>query len=269
MEKFIDVEKIINSKRPALLRWLPTFVINYLKRIIHQDEINRFIEKHHDKKNEAFCQEVIRYFNIEIEVENIERIPKEGKVTLAMNHPLGGMDAMVLVTALREHRSDLRFIVNDILMNLDNLKDLFVGVNKIGKYNSSMREKITHLFESDHAVCVFPAGLVSRKTKGIVKDTDWKKTFVSYSKKFDRTVIPIYIDGKLSNFFYRLANFRRFLGMKLNIEMLYLSDELFKQHNKRIRVIIGEPVQVHELHLSSDDNAMAQKIKQKVYDLQS
>lgn len=269
--KLIDIDKVLETKNPKLRKWLPGFVVRYIKRIVHQDEINAFIAKHREKKNADFCSEVVRYFNITFEVENIERIPKNGKTVIAMNHPLGGMDALILVTALQGHREDIKFIVNDILMNLESLKDLFVGVNKVRKNRSSgsARQEIVELFQSDKAVCIFPAGLVSRKTKGVVMDKEWKKTFVTYSRKYDRTVVPLYIDGKLSNFFYRLSNFRKFLGIKMNIEMLYLSNELFKQRNKHIKFVVGEPIEQSLLESDKKDRAVADIIKDRVYSMRT
>lgn len=266
-DRFIDVEKIIASKNPRALKRMPRFIIRYLKYILHQEEINDFIEEHEDLKNAEWCQEVVDYFNITINVKHLERIPTEGKIVLAMNHPLGGMDAMILVSALKDRRKDLKFIVNDLLMNLENMRGMFVGVNKIGKNKSSIREQIKELFQSDQAVCIFPAGLVSRKRKGEVKDLVWKKTFVTYSKEFDRTIIPVYIDGRLSRFFYGLARFRKALGIKTNIEMLYLANELFKQRDRHFEFIVGEPIQARDLDPQIDDKEMAQVIKEKVYDL--
>jgi len=264
---FIDIEKLIASKNPKALKRLPRFVIRYLKHILHQEEINAFIEDNKHLKNADWCQAVVDYFDITINVKHIERIPKEGKIVLAMNHPLGGMDAMILVTALKEHRSDLKFIVNDLLMNLDPMKEMFVGVDKIGKNKTSVRQQIKQLFQSDQAVCIFPAGLVSRKRKGEIKDLVWKKTFVTYSREYDRTIVPIYIDGRLSKFFYGLSNIRGKIGVKTNIEMLYLANELFKQRDRHFEFIVGEPIQATALDPSIDDMDMAQEIKEKVYDL--
>lgn len=264
---FIDVEKLIASKNPKALKRTPRFVISYLKYILHQAEINAFIKDNADIKNAEWCQAVVDYFDITINVRHIERIPKEGKIVLAMNHPLGGMDAMILVSALKEHRKDLKFIVNDLLMNLEPMKEMFVGVDKINKNRANVREQIKALFQSDEAVCIFPAGLVSRKKKGEIKDLVWKKTFVTYSKDYDRTIVPIYIDGRLSRFFYGLSNLRGSLGIKTNIEMLYLANELFKQRKRHFEFVVGEPIRATELDPSVDDKEMAQQIKEKVYDL--
>ncbi len=265
-KKFIDIKRLIASKSPRLAKWIPGFVIRYLKRILHQDEINDFLDKHHDVYNAEFCEEVVKYFNIKIELIGKENIPENGPIILAMNHPLGGMDALALVTAIKDRRRDIKFIVNDLLMHLHNLSDLFVGVNKHGKNDQSVRQQIMELFESDEAVCIFPAGLVSRKSKGQIRDLDWKKTFVTYAAKYDQPVVPIFIDGELSPFFYRLSNLRKFLGIKMNIEMLYLSDEMFKQRNKTIRFIVGKPVYIKDLP-SISEREQAQMIKAKVYEL--
>ena len=156
-----------------------------------------------------------------------------------------------------------------LLMNLENMSEMFVGVDKHKKNKGSVRQQIENLFQSDKAVCIFPAGLVSRKNKGEVKDLVWKKTFVTYSRKYDRTIIPLYIDGKLSNFFYRLSNIRKSLGIKTNIEMLYLSNELFKQRNAHLKFIVGDPIEKSLLLGEKDDIQLAEIIKNRVYELRN
>lgn len=266
-EKFIDIRKLIASKNKALLKWLPSFIISYFQRILHENEINQIIADNRDKTNENFCEAVINHFNIKLEVTGIENIPQTGGVTLAMNHPLGGMDALALVTALKNHRTDLKFIVNDILLHLESMKGMFVGVNKHGKNSNSNLLKIDEIFSTNSAVCIFPAGLVSRKTNGIVKDLGWKKAFVSLSTKHNQPIVPIYIDGKLSNFFYRLANIRKKLGIKANIEMFYLADELFKQKNVSMKITIGKPIFPTELDKSKSQQKWAEWIQETVYSL--
>lgn len=267
-KKFIDIRRLIGSKNPTLLKWLPGFIIRYLERILHQDEINTFLETHPGKKNQEFCTEVINYFNIKIELHGLENIPQTGGATLAMNHPLGGMDAMALVSALRDYRRDVKYIVNDLLLQIEPLKELFVGVNKHGKNSEGTYQQIDELFSSGQLVCIFPSGLVSRKINGEVRDLEWKKTFVALSQKSNIPIVPIYIDGKLSNFFYRLANFRTFLGIKANIEMLYLSNEMFKQRNRTIRFVIGKPILPEEIDDSKSFREWASEIRERLYSLE-
>ena len=265
--KLIDIKELIRSKNPKLLRYLPGFVLRYLRKTLHEKELNAFITAHGELEGHAFCEAATKYFNFKFEVDGIEHIPKTGPIIIAMNHPLGGVDAIAFIVALQNHRRDLKFIVNDLLTNLDNLNEFFVGINKHGKNEQSTRQNIIHAFESDEAICIFPAGLVSRKQKGKIEDLEWKKTFVSYANKLNQPIVPVYIDGKLSNFFYRLANFRKAIGIKVNIEMLYLADELFNQRNKTIKFTIGKPLLPPDYqHLPSERKQTA-FIKQQVYAL--
>jgi putative hemolysin len=266
-KKFIDIRSLIKSKNPRLLKWLPNFVIKYLERILHQDEINEFLENHPDDKGVDFCSSVIKDFNITTSIKGLENIPKSGGLVLAMNHPLGGMDAIALVDALKDIRPDVKFIVNDILLSLEPMKELFVGVNKHGKNSLKGLKDIDQLFSSGNLVCIFPAGLVSRKTNGIVQDLEWKKTFVNLARKNNIPILPVHINGQLSNFFYRLSNFRTKLGIKANIEMLYLSDELHKQKNAQMTFTIGELIPVETLDKSKSPKAWAEEIRKKVYQL--
>ena len=266
-KKFIDVRGIIGDKNPKLLNTLPNFVINYLKKVIHEDEINEFIAKHKGVGSIEFCTLVIDYFNIELTTVGLENIPEKGPCILAVNHPLGGMDAMALVTILKEKRTDIKFIVNDVLLKLENLKGMFVGVNKVGKTMRESLRKVDELFATDQLICVFPAGLVSRKNGGIIKDLEWKKTFITRAKRNGTPIVPIHINGELTNFFYRLANTRKMLGIKANIEMLYLADEMFQQRNKKMRVAFGERIDPVTLDRSKSDLEWAQHIKEKVYQL--
>lgn len=267
-DRFIDVEKLIASKNPKLSKRIPKFIIRYLKRKIHQNEINEFMFNHKDCSGYEFSKDVIEFFKIKVEVEGLENIPKEGGVILTLNHPLGGMDAMAFITEVYPYRQDFKFIVNDLLLHLENLREMFVGVNKHGTNSKEALEEVDKLYQSDMAVLVFPAGLVSRKKKGKVRDLEWKKTFVSRARKYKKDVIPVYIDGELTKFFYRLANFRTAIGIKANLEMLYLSDELFKQKNKTIRLTFGKPIPYSTFEdRSKKDIEWAQWVKSRVYEL--
>lgn len=268
MKKFIDVRNIIAQKNAYLLKWIPGFIIRYVQKILHEQNVNEFIEEHKHLNSFEFCEAVINKFNIELEAVGLENVPDEGPCVLAVNHPLGGMDAMAIVTLLQNKRRDIKFIVNDVLLNLENLKEIFVGVDKIGKNQKESLRKVDELFGTDQLICVFPSGLVSRKNKGKVEDLEWKKTFVTRSKRYNNTIIPVHINGELSNFFYRLANLRKAIGLKVNIEMLYLVNELYKQDNKKMRVIFGSPLPATYFDKSKSDKDWAQEVKKKVYALE-
>lgn len=266
-DKFIDVEKLIASKNPKLLKRTPKFFINYLKRKLHEEEINAFMKEHKGADGFQFSKDVIDFFKVKIDIQGIEKIPQSGGCIVTLNHPLGGMDAMALITELYPYRKDFKFIVNDLLLNLENFKDMFVGVNKHGANAKEQLKAVDELYASDMLTLVFPAGLVSRKKRGKVQDLEWKKTFVTRARKYEKPVVPCYIDGELTNFFYRLANFRTSIGIKANIEMLYLTDELFKQENKTIRLRFGDPISPSTFDRSKKDLEWAQWVKSKVYEL--
>ena len=264
-DKFIDVEKAIASKNPKLLKWMPGFVLRYLKRILHEKDINDFIKKNEDQLGIDFCKAVRAELDLKTRFYGVENVPKDGGCIFASNHPLGGVDAMVIVTALEDVRTDIKFIVNDLLMNLKNLQGMFVGVNKHGINSKDSLKMVDELFASNKAVFVFPAGLVSRRKKGVVKDLEWKKTFVTRARKHNKPIVPVYIDGELTNFFYRLANFRKAVGIKANLEMLYLADELYKQHGKTLNIVFGKPIDVKQDFPNKSDKEIASHIKEMVY----
>jgi 1-acyl-sn-glycerol-3-phosphate acyltransferase len=266
-EKIIDIKRLIKSKKPKVAKWIPGFVIRYLKRTLHENDVNKSLADNKGAKGIEFSDYVIEKFSMKVRVHGTENVPKTGGVILAMNHPLGGTDAMAMVTEFKHIRTDFKFVVNDILMNIENLKDIFVGVNKHGTNSKESLKLLNDLFASDQAVFVFPAGLVSRRKKGKVRDLDWKKTFITRARKFERNVIPVYIDGELSNFFYRLSNLRTKLGIKANIEMLYLVDELYQQENKELDIIFGEPIPYSTFTKEKKDLEWAQCVKNKVYEL--
>lgn len=267
MKKFVDIEKVIGDKNPSLLKWMPGFVLRYIKKIAHETDINRDMYELQDKKGKDFCSAVIKMFNITVKSSGLENIPKEGGCLFVCNHPLGGMDGMAIVHEIHSIRPDIKFIVNDVLLNIENTKDLFQGVNKHGKTAKESLKKVGDLFASDQAIFIFPAGLVSRRKKGVIRDPEWKKTFVSQAKRNNKAVIPVYVEGRLSNFFYRLANLRTFLGIKANIEMMYLADEMYKQKNVTIQLIFGKPIPPSTFDKSKRDLAWAAWVKDKVYQL--
>lgn len=267
MSKLIDIDHLIESKNPRLKKLLPGFAIRYIKNIIHQDEVNEFIELNKNLKNEEFCLAVLNNFNVKVKIKGIENIPSEGGFIGAANHPLGGMDAMALVSVIHHKRKEIKFIVNDLLLHLENLKGMFQGVNKHGRNSHDSLKQVDNLFTSNHAVFVFPAGLVSRKIKGKIVDLEWKKTFVSRAVKYNKPIVPVYIDGNLSNFFYRLSKLRTLLGIKANIEMFYLVNEMFKQKNRTIKIYVGKPIYSSEIDNSKSHAEWAKYIKEEVYSL--
>jgi len=267
--KFIDVDALIKEKNPGIHRFIPRFILRYLSEtVIHESQFNEFMTEHFDVLNFDFCRAVCEHFDVKVRVEGLENIPKKGGVIFAANHPLGGMDAMVVMSTMDQCRTDVKFLVNDVLMNIPNLKKLFVGVNKFGLTARDGIRAVDEAFAADNALFIFPAGLVSRMTQyKVIRDLDWKKTFVTKSRKYNKPIVPVLISGQLSNRFYRLAKIRKFLGIRVNVEMLLLAQELLKQGGKTIVVKYGKPILPSELNKSIKDQEWAYEIKKRAYNL--
>lgn len=240
-EKTIDVRKVFRDKNPALARMIPGFVYSYLKRIVHEDENNQMLFQNKDKFGSEFISACLEKMGAKINVIGAENIPATGKQILISNHPLGGYDGMALMDVVGKIRKDFYSLSNDILLVLPNLRPLFVPVNKHGS-NQDYIKVLNNTFEQDNLILIFPAGLVSRKINGKIQDLEWKNTFLTRSIRNQRDIIPVYVEGKNSNWFYNLANWRKKLGIKANLEMFYLVDELYKQIKKPITIHIGKPI---------------------------
>ncbi len=264
-EQFINLEDLIRSKNPRLLKILPGFLLNYIKRVIHQDGVNEIIYKYGDKYGIDFVNAVLAHFGVIIKEERVFDIPATGRYIVAANHPLGGLDGLALMSVVSKRRTDIKFIVNDLLLNLENLKPLFIPVNKFKKNTIDVSKLIDETYKSDQIVLTFPAGLCSRKQSGKITDLEWKKSFITQAKKYKRDIILANINGRNSNFFYNLANVRKLLGVKQNIEMFYLVDEMFKQKDKIINIKFSKPISYESLSEEFKDIEWAEKLKQKTY----
>lgn len=266
--QLIDVDKVIASKNPKLLKRLPKFLLRFIKNVIHQDDINHVLSKNHDLFGVDFANGILKDFNITIKVIGESNIPKTGKHIFAANHPLGGLESMVMISVIGRHQPSIKFIVNDILMNLKNLKSIFIGVNKHGSHTKSHANTIDSTYASDSQVLIFPAGLVSRNIKGVITDLEWKKSFITKAIHHQRDIVPIFIDGENSNLFYNMARIRKFFGIKANIEMFLLPKEMFKQRNKTLTLKIGKPIPVETFDKTHPHKYWAGKIKEHVYKME-
>jgi len=266
-EKIIDVEKVIAGKSPRLLKALPNFIIRYLKRIIHEDELNQFLSAHGQKQGIEFIAEALKLMEVTYQVEGMENISLDGHYLFASNHPLGGLDGMILIHTLGQKYPVVKFPVNDLLMNIKQLHPVFIPVNKHGAQTIDYAKQLDEAYNSQAQILYFPAGLCSRKQNGVIQDLDWKKSFISKAIKHQRDVVPVYFSGRNSNFFYNLAKIRAFLGIKANIEMLYLVDEMFKQKGKNISVKIGKPISYQTFDKSRTPQLWASWLKARVYEM--
>ena len=264
----IDVEEVLRSKNPALEKRIPKFIISYLKRIVHQDELNEFLRDSGHLQDAEFIAAGLKYFNIKYRVTGSENIPTNGRYIFVSNHPLGGLDGLVFINELSKYHKNLKFPVNDILMNIKNLSGIFLPVNKHGGQAKEGVKALEEAYSSDNQILNFPAGLCSRKKNGIIKDLQWKKSFISKAIQHKRDIVPGFFSGRNSDFFYNLSNFRNFIGLKSNIEMLYLADELFKQKGKEIDLVFGKRISWQTFDNSKTPLEWAGWVKERCYELE-
>jgi 1-acyl-sn-glycerol-3-phosphate acyltransferase len=265
--KPINIRHIFYDKNPAIARLLPGFVFRYLEKIVHQRDINDFLDKHGDKMGLDFARAAIHDFNVHVIIRGDENLPATGRYIFAANHPLGGFDGILLMDVLSRYYTDFKFLSNDLLMNIINLHPIFIPINKHGKQASEAARKLDEAFLSNTHIVTFPAGLVSRRFNGVIMDLPWHKNFITKAVHYHRDIIPVHFTGKNSNFFYNLASIRKFLGIKVNLEMFYLVDETYKHCNDTLTVTFGRPIPFTVFDKSRTHPEWAKWVKQEVYAL--
>jgi putative hemolysin len=266
----VDIDAIFKTKNPGLYKWIPTFILTWIKKVAHQHEINEALEEAKDLTDGDFVDYIIQEkLQAHVRILGIENIPETGGAILVSNHPLGGLDGMVIMAEALRIRKDVKVIVNDILMHIPNFTNTFIPVNKLGKKAKDSLQKVEQAYAEGNLVIVFPAGLCSRKQEGEIKDLDWQKSFLLRSMRYSLPVIPCFFDGHNSKRFYRLAYWRKKLGIKVNIEMLYLSDEMFLQKGQTFTLTIGQAIPSEQLMVKGKkaEWQMAQKVKEYIYAL--
>ena len=267
-KEFVNVEKIMKAKAPSLYKKLPRFVINYFIHILHQDEVNSDLHEISDLIGVPKFHKHLAINNIHIDLHGVENIPQDGHFIFASNHPFGGPDGIMIVSAVGKMFNDnAKLMVNDLLMHLPDIEDVFIPINRFGRNKQDYVNVLDSSMQSDSQIIMFPAGLVSRKIKGRIVDLEWKKSFISYAKRYKRDIVPVFISGQNSNFFYNLANLRTKLGIKTNIEQLYLIDELYKHKNESVSMYFGKPISYTALTSEKTDKEWAESIKQIAYAL--
>lgn len=266
--QLIDVEKVFASKDERLLKRIPGFFIRYLKRIVHQEEINDFLIKNQGITGIPFVERGLEYMDVRLTIRGEENLPKNTRLIIVANHPLGGLDGMILTKTIHDKLDPgVRTTSNDLLLNIRPMRSIFLGINKHGGNSRTHVKDMQETFDGDHAVIFFPAGLVSRRRKGVIEDVEWKRTFVKKAVEHQRDVLPIHFDGRVSNFFYNLANIRKFLGIRYNLEMLYLPNEMFKHRHQKLTMTIGKPIPWQTFNGEKTAEDWAQIVKKQVYEL--
>ena len=268
----INIDKILRSKMGNKAKFVPSLLVAWLKHIIHQDEVNRFLWESRRLTGTEWLEECVRYLDMTLEMVGTENLPdkNDGRLyTFVSNHPLGGEDGVALGSIIgRHYDSRFRYLVNDLLMNLPGLAPLCIPINKTGSQGRNFPAMVEAGFTSNNHKLMFPAGICSRRRKdGTIRDIPWKKTFITKSVEYKRDVVPIHFGGCNSDFFYRLANFSDRHIKKINVAMLFLVDEMYKNTHKTFRIAIGKPIPWQTFDKSKTPAQWAQYVQDIVYKL--
>lgn len=262
--KEIDLDSIIAERAG---KKVPKFLVRWLKKFIHQEFINVYLRQ--GKVGVEFCSGTLDYLGVKVDVRGLENLPRDGRrYTFVSNHPLGAIDGVTLGSVLGgAYDGKVKYLVNDLLMNLEGLAPLCVPINKLGKQARSFPVIVESAFSGPEHVIMFPAGLCSRKQKGVIRDLAWGKTFIAKSVKHERDVVPIHFVGENSKRFYRIANICKWLHLKFNLAMLFLPDEMYKSQGRHYVVHIGKPIPYQTFDKSKSAAEWAQWVKDRVYEI--
>ena len=265
-----DIRAVLKSKAPNA--HVPEFVIRYLERIVHIRQMNTFLRKYPDLKGYPFIDRVIHEeLGCSASIEGTEHIPTDGEpVIFVSNHPLGGLDGMIIAQLIHQTRQrPLKVIVNELLMFMEPIADLWAPVNKVGRLSKEQVAEQQRMWESETDVLTFPAGACSRLQridgKWQIRDLEWQKNFIQRAREYKRNIVPIYFEGRNSRFFYTLALLRKWFGIKLNIEMLYLVDEMYGAHGKHFKVHVLPPIPYTTFDNTHTPKEWANYVKNLVY----
>ncbi len=265
-EKYIDLEKILATKKVKA----PKFVLRLAERILHIPELNRGIYLNREYFGLPFVYKFLeghdeQDLGVTINCRGEENIPTEGYPMIVGNHPLGGPDGLALMGAVGKVRQDIKFPVNDFLLYLPGLKELFYPIDKVNKTRALA--SLEEAFAADTALLYFPAGLCSRLQKGEIKDLEWKATFIKKAMRYKRDVVPVYTDARNRMSFYRTAKVRKALGIRFNFEMALLPAEMYAQRGKTFGITFGKAIPWQTFDQRHTAQEWAQMVKEHVYKL--
>lgn len=263
----IDVDQVLRARLPRHYRYIPRFVIRWLERTICQDQLNAILVKMAGKNSVDAATTALNEMNITLEATGLDNLP-DGRYMFVSNHPLGGLDGLALISLLgQRYDRNIKFLVNDLLMAVEPLRGVFLPVNKYGSQSRAYAAQIEEALKGNGQFITFPAGLCSRmQPDGAIADLPWQKAAVVHAVNHHRDIVPVYFNAQNSKFFYRFAKWRKKLGIKFNIELIFLPKEMIKQCGATLRVIIGEPIPWDSLDATRPKQEAA-RLRQTVIDM--
>jgi len=264
----VDIRRLLEEKNARLARRLPQFVYRYLTRILHVPEVNATLRAGKGLDGQAFARHILQEFEVRYTTHGLEQLRTDERYLFVSNHPLGGLDGVVLIDAIGQGLGKVYFPVNDLLMILPQFRDIFLPINKHGSQSQDAAKRLNEAYAGSAQILYFPAGLCSRRGWHGIRDLEWKPNFVGKALEYHRTVVPIHFGGRNSNFFYNLALMRKFLHIGANIEMLYLVDEMYRQRGAHLKLRVGTPISPEELPtLGKSRKDIAEELRNRVYQL--
>ncbi len=263
----IDIEKEFRTSKSRFFKSLPRFVINLLRKLIREDEMNKTIYRSRHLDGVPFVEDVLRNWNVGIRMKGTGNIPSSGRFIFVANHPVGAIDSLAFLCLIQRYMKNVVSPSNEMLGRIPNLRSVMVGINVFGKNTKNTATELEKLFKSDMQVMIFPSGEVSRRKKGAIRDPVWQKTFVTKAIQHQRDIIPVHISGRNSNLFYFVANLRKFLGIRMYLETILLPREMMNQRNSPVTLTVGKPVPWQSLTSDKTQQEWAQVIKDIVYNL--
>jgi putative hemolysin len=238
-----EVAKAIHADKYG---FLGTFFGWILMKVLKISTINKFYKRNKHLSDLDFLDAILDEFQIKFEIpeEDMKRLPKEGPYITISNHPLGGIDGILLLKLMIEQRSDFKIIANFLLHRIAPLKPYIMPVNPFEDRKdaassiSGFKNAILHLREG-HPLGLFPAGEVSTYKDGkLVVDKEWEVAAMKLIQKAEVPVVPIYFHAKNSRLFYRLSK------ISDTLRTAKLPSEVLTQKRRVIKVRVGKQISV-------------------------
>ncbi len=263
----VTAKEVAQAIKVDKLGFLGTTMGWLLMKVLKISAINKVYDKHKHLKDLNFMNALLSEFEIRFEIpeEDLRRLPKTGPFISISNHPLGGIDGILLLKLLLEHRPDFKIIANFLLHRVEPMKPYVLPVNPFETHKDAksslmgFKTALQHLRDG-HPLGIFPAGEVSTYRDGrLVVDKPWEVAAMKLVKKAEVPVVPIYFHAKNSKLFYRLAK----ISDKLRTAKL--PSELLTQKERLIKVRIGNPISIKDQleHESLDD--FTEFLRKKTY----
>lgn len=263
---------MLKERLGARSRYVPRVLVGMVERLICQEELNGLLERNFPLRGPDFCRAVLADLGVRLKMRGTENMPTNPRCIIVSNHPLGGLDGVSMIAHISQHYDNMpvHFVVNDLLMAVEPLRECFIPINKHGSQSRDSAATIDTILAGEDPVVIYPAGLVSRLgSDGKIADLVWRKMVVSKAIESKRDIVPVHFDGENSRSFYRWARFRKRIGLKFNYEMVLLPREVIRSKGKTFTLTCGKPIPWQSLQGGPKAASEAAMLRNIVYSLPS